>query len=191
MEATACFSPLVGKFDELNSGVAQWLDLPRRSASVSPSFYLITAPTWASNRIYSVRTDGSGLRIEVDSGLFEKGTKYTAPNVSPDGRRLVFDLMPTSNNDYNRSRLIVVDLDGDSKGDLEDLDYGKSPRWSPDGKQITFAVHAGNPKEFEPGVWVMNADGTNAVRVGDGAWPHWTRDGQSLGSTTNEVRGAK
>ena len=143
-------------------------------------FSLFMAPTWAANRIYSVRTDGSELRIEVDSDLFEKGTKYTAPNVSPDGKRLIFDLMSGSNNEYNQSRMIVLDIDGDSKGHLEDLDYGKSPRWSPDGRRITFAVHEGNPKGFEPGVWVMNADGSNPVRVGDGAWPHWTRDGRSL-----------
>jgi TolB protein len=110
----------------------------------------------------------------------DKQTKFTAPNVSPDGNRLLFDLVPSSNGDYDQSRLMVLDIAGESKGSLDDLDYGKSPRWSPDGKRITFAVHPGNPKNFEPGVWVMDADGSNLTRVADGSWPHWSRDGRSL-----------
>ena len=45
------------------------------------------------------------------------------------------------------------------------------PCWSPDGKRIIYS-------DFEKGtLWVMNADGSGQVELGEGGSPHWSPNG--------------
>jgi TolB protein len=44
------------------------------------------------------------------------------------------------------------------------------PRWSPDGSKIAFTQLTPNGAQH---IWVMNADGTAAKRLGPGVEPHW------------------
>lgn len=136
----------------------------------------------ATDCIYSVNKDGTDLRVEVDRRRMDQKLKFSAPHHSADGRRLIFDATPFKEQDFDftMTKLYVLDTAGSSKGDLVDLDYGKSGRWSPDGKSIAFSVYDQNPKGFQPGIWVMTAAGTDAKWIADGRWPQWTPDGKSV-----------
>jgi len=99
------------------------------------------------------------------------------------GGTLVFqsDLRAPDNPD-SRSHIFSIDL---ASGSIRQLSSGRnhhdmSPRWSPDGRRIAF-------KSSRSGNWdiyVMNADGTNVVRVTDSPAndhdPVWMPDGQSV-----------
>ena len=132
--------------------------------------------------LYSIGLDGSGLKIEVEAGFDPELKVYGSPDVSPDGERVVFDA-------YERvgfarfARILVLHCAGDSKGQIDDFDCGNCPVWSPDGQKIAFEVCAMNPLSLEPGVWMMNADGTEPERLSDGEQPRWFPDGKSVIST--------
>jgi len=69
----------------------------------------------------------------------------------------------------------TINVDG---SDLQRITNGIDPVWSPDGEQIAF-VRWEDPR----GVWVVNADGSNAHRVFDWSetrYPSWSPDGQSI-----------
>jgi TolB protein len=82
------------------------------------------------------------------------------------------------------TRLFVLDLATatirrvGSAGDWLD----EEPRWSPDGARIAFSSSRGQKGNLD--IFVMNADGSNLVRLTDHAAPEqgpvWAADGQSL-----------
>jgi Tol biopolymer transport system component len=48
------------------------------------------------------------------------------------------------------------------------------PSWSPDGKRIVYS-------DYEKGtLWIMNADGSGKVELGEGSAPHWSPDGRQI-----------
>ena len=86
-------------------------------------------------------------------------------------------------NPEGRSRIYTLDL---SKGVVTLLTHGSNyrdedPRWSPDGAKIAFKSNRANGAYD---IYVMNADGSNPVRITDHAAndhdPAWMPDGQSL-----------
>lgn len=55
------------------------------------------------------------------------------------------------------------------------------PAWSPDGRRLAFAQPLpGHRYADTPGVFVANADGSDAVQVGEGYDPSWSPDGKEL-----------
>jgi hypothetical protein len=69
----------------------------------------------------------------------------------------------------------TVNVDGSG---LQRITNGIDPVWSPDGQQIAF-VRWDDPR----GVWVVNADGSNAHRIFDWSetrYPSWSPDGQEI-----------
>lgn len=129
--------------------------------------------------LYSVRIDGTGLRVEVPAEVYREYAHFGSPDVSPDGGRLLFDAAPLSEN-FSQSKILMMGIAGESKGEIIELDCGNCPVWSPDGKQFTFSVYPGNPRDFAPGSWIINADGSNPTWIAEGYLPRWTPDGKSL-----------
>ena len=69
----------------------------------------------------------------------------------------------------------TINADG---GGLQPVTNGIDPVWSPDGEQIAFVSW-----EEPRGVWLVNADGSNAYRVFDWSeirYPSWAPDGQEI-----------
>ena len=58
----------------------------------------------------------------------------------------------------------------------------EEPAWSPDGRRIAFSSTRGGGTNLD--IWVMNADGTNPIRLTDHPAPEqdpaWAHDGKSL-----------
>jgi Tol biopolymer transport system component len=110
--------------------------------------------------------------------FFSDGGLNTEPAISPNGQRVAWR---GANN-----HIVVMDRDGSGHRILTSCGYNSDPSWSPDGQRI--AYHS-NCTGLNSDVWVMNADGTNPVRVttdpaSDGT-PVWSPDGQWIAFSTN------
>jgi TolB protein len=81
------------------------------------------------------------------------------------------------------TRIIVVEDDGTDARRVTGAQRGRSPvlpKWSPDGQKIAFVRYnpAGGPGAVQ--AYVVNADGSDERRLGEGTLPQWTNDGRSV-----------
>jgi hypothetical protein len=117
-------------------------------------------------QIFVMSPDGSG-----QTPLTDLTSNSSGPAWSPDGSRIAFS------SDRSGAREIwVMNADGSSPVRVTTSPAGgfsNQPAWSPDGSRIAFTQASGPPVQgfFPADVWVMNADGSNLVRL--------TSDGQS------------
>lgn len=167
---------------------------------LTPDGYSDRSPSWSpdgtqialqSNRfggtdnIYRMNADGTGM-VPLTSSQFPSSN--TDPAWSPDGTRILF----VSNQGSERRREIWimnaggsdlmklttnVQLGSDSQGAVYSQDL--SPAWSPDGAKIVFS--STRDGLANPEIYLMNADGTNQVRLtnslAEDRDPVWSRDG--------------
>jgi serine/threonine protein kinase len=108
-------------------------------------------------------------------------TQVTPPNagsdsygdVSPDGRSLVF-----ARTENNVSHIYAAPTDGSGAARRVLEAPGTVPRWSPDGKWISFSPNRG----FSSGVFIVHPDGTGLRRLTEnGGWAVWWPDGEQIG----------
>ena len=94
-------------------------------------------------------------------------------DVSPDGKHIAFDML---------GDIYIMDVKGgDAKILREGLPFEVQPRFSPDGKTISFTSDAGGGDN----IWTMNIDGTNAKQITTENFrllnnAVWTTDGNYL-----------
>lgn len=117
-----------------------------------------------------------------DEQLLTHGTRDYGSDWSPDGSKIVYDSESGSGYD-----IVVSNADG---SDPVTIAAGEDPAWSPDGSRIAHAGDSGS-------IWVVNADGSDAHAVTDGAAagtgtgqnaafdrnPVWSPDGHSIAYT--------
>ncbi|MCA8955692.1 MAG: PD40 domain-containing protein [Planctomycetes bacterium] len=119
---------------------------------------------WQTDKVH-----GPSKRIEIS---VEQGT-WMNLDVSPDGKRIVFDLL---------GDIFTVPIaGGEATALLTGPAFTVQPRFSPDGKRIAFTSDAGGGDNL----WVMDADGSNARQVTQESFrllnnPAWTPDGKYL-----------
>jgi Tol biopolymer transport system component/DNA-binding winged helix-turn-helix (wHTH) protein len=103
------------------------------------------------------------------------GGQNAGPQVSPDGKRLVFMSDRAGGMD-----IWVSERDGTNPIQLTAVGTAGSPRWSPDGKTIAFDVGLGLDWQLPRAIFVVNADGgTPRPLVQDrfnNVAPSWSRD---------------
>ncbi|MEV1289072.1 amidohydrolase family protein [Micromonospora sp. NPDC049679] len=92
--------------------------------------------------------------------------------VSPDGRRLVLDLV---------TAIWVLDArGGDARRLTDDLQDATRPRWSPDGSDIVFQSY----RDGNYHLWAIRPDGSGLRQLTSGRYdhrePHFTPDGRGL-----------
>lgn len=94
-------------------------------------------------------------------------------DVSPDGKTIVFDLL---------GDIYKLDINGGKATILrEGLPFEIQPRFSPDGKHISFTSDAGGGDN----IWIMNSDGSDAKQITKESFrllnnAIWTPDGNYL-----------
>ncbi|MDT0559476.1 amidohydrolase family protein [Ichthyenterobacterium sp. W332] len=91
--------------------------------------------------------DFTELKLNTDEGT------WMNLDVSPDGSKIVFDLLGDI--------YIMNSTGGKAKVLREGLAFEIQPRFSPDGKQISFTSDAGGGDN----IWVMNSDGSDAKQI--------------------------
>ncbi len=92
---------------------------------------------------------------------------------SYDGGRILFDATPWT--EWTLSRLKSIEVDA-GRLTFRDLGLGNSPTFSPAGDRIAFLLNSG----AEPGVWMMNADGSERRPLGDYGRPRWSPDSRQF-----------
>jgi len=94
-------------------------------------------------------------------------------DVSPDGKSIVFDLL---------GDIYIMDINGGNASILrEGLPFEIQPRFSPNGKQISFTSDAGGGDN----IWIMNSDGSEPKQITKESFrllnnAIWTPDGNYL-----------
>ena len=118
------------------------------------------------------------------------------PGWSPDGERIVFMKQGGSSEAVQGipvNEIYITDADGSHQNRLTRGAGDAHPAFSPDGTKIAFVSR----RDSDPGIYVMNADGTNVEKLADGATdnttPSWSPDGErvvfgSEGALGTEIR---
>lgn len=119
------------------------------------------------------------------------------PQISPDGERVAFVVTEPGNPDHPdrppNQDIWMVATDGKTPPQKYAASEKKetTPRWSPDGRRLTFISDRGEskgedkePEPLKPQVWIMPADGGEAqpltsLKGGVAAYT-WSRDGKTL-----------
>jgi TolB protein len=124
-------------------------------------------------QVYVMHPDGTRRRAIVKP---LRGTSYSAPRWSPEGKRIVYAAGRAS------GQLYVMRADGTRARrvthDRWDYNY---PAWSPTGRRIAFYRERGNGSGY--GIWAMNVNGTDPRRLTDipsDTSPTWSPDGSMI-----------
>jgi TolB protein len=129
-------------------------------------------------KVWLIAADGSGERALTDTLFFKTERPITW---MPDGRQVLY---------WNHSQvgwdIWAVKADGKEPQSLTRAKSGgcRSPAPSPDGKRIAFL------RDDPPGLYLMDADGTNQRRLTDKGFrdlpPSWSPNGKRLAYTVEE-----
>ena len=153
-------------------------------------------------RIYVSNTDGSILRsIPEGPAAYSFFEKDVAPDISPDGMRVVYSTYRYSTgplwNRVHSYEIATSRLDGTDPQRLTEDEYGDiNPFWSPDGTRIAFLSIRGQGPGFK--VYSMAADGSDVrrltpvepVELGTTyvSRPAWSPDGGSIAFVGSTIR---
>jgi TolB protein len=144
-------------------------------------------------RIFTVRSDGTGLRdFDGCQGreLPPRCAEVFAPAISPSGRQIAFVRATGRFSGDDRQGIYTMRTDGSHQrrvtlprtGTAQD----ESPQWSPDGRQIVFVRENITAKPVgKLAIFVVRADGSGERRITPwnmdaGYGPDWSPDGSRI-----------
>jgi Tol biopolymer transport system component len=138
---------------------------------------LVYASVTMTQDLEKVAFDPEAEEVAEQSVPITRGAYVSAPDVSPDGRWLVFQSWG------KQEDISVIEVDGTDRRQLtDDLPKDRRPRWSPDGARIAF--YSERSGKFEP--WVINRDGSGLRQLVESPpgisanFPVWSPDGSQL-----------
>lgn len=129
-----------------------------------------------ATEIYVVGVDGTDAHnISRNQGPADWG-----PSWSPDGSTIGWNTVRANGAGFG---LGLADPDGEDFRLVDPGVWVEYPAWSPDGTKIAFMSQTPEGTEnYE--IFVMNADGTNPIRLTDSrgpdGWPTWSPDGTQI-----------
>ena len=143
-------------------------------ASLAPDGQSVVYSSYLEPNVYEIYS------LALNDGSVEKLTDklgvLTGPEISPDGKSIVFARGNPTNGAY---QVMIMDRDGKDVKKIPQA-FGWDPTWSPDGKQILFAYGP------EGGVqlFVVNPNGKDLHQVTNlpaiRGRSDWSPDGQSI-----------
>jgi len=167
---------LINDFND-GTGEPAWSSDGRRIAFVSRRHQMYGES--GDLAVYVMNADGSGLARLTNSPAPDE-----YPAWSPDGTKLAFNRFTCMNADCTQQgyrAIYTVNVDGTGLTRLtQPVGIGDDewPTWSPDGTRIAFVRTVDS---LASDVYVMNADGSNLIRLTDGQHPvrtpSWSPDG--------------
>ncbi len=123
--------------------------------SLSPDGQSVVYSQYREDNVYEIYelnlADGVARRLTERLGV------VTAPEISPDGTRIVFVRWTPASDQY---QIWVMNRDGGEPHRLPQAS-GWDPTWSPDGRQILFAADLDGSNQL----YVMNADGSRGTQL--------------------------
>lgn len=180
---------------------------PGKNGRIAFRRFLNAEMTWGA--VFTIKPDGSGERqiTHPPQGFVDRN-----PDVSPNGRRIVFEREGVDcGPDCIYDEVFVVNADGSNLTQLTHNPPGTacesggfcngSPAWSPDGTQIAFNRASGPVRHDlieNVGIYVMNADGSRVRQItqktdpalGEDSDPQWSPDGRKIVFQRRNVRTA-
>jgi Tol biopolymer transport system component len=145
-------------------------DQPTWSPDGREIAFVTCAPGSGFTAIGVVNADGSGFHFLLTTTNFNA---IYHPSWSPDGTTIAYTHLDTGGIPH------IVTTSATGGGGETELGLGYDPAWSPDGTKLAFDHPSG---ENDTGIWVMNADGSNPVRLtsSEDARPAWSPDGTKI-----------
>jgi len=136
---------------------ARLLPFPRLLASV----LVLLTPLPSQRALAQTR------HIELND--FAKITSVSDPQISPDGKTVVFVVArPNVEQDRIDREFVLIDI---ATGAQHVLTYDRkgvgSPRWSPSGDRLAFVAADGSGKDAKPQVFVLPMTGGEARKITD------------------------
>jgi Tol biopolymer transport system component len=111
--------------------------------------------------LWMINADGTGLKdVTKEPFVNGDGPADTTPQVSPNGKRIVFNrCFPDQ-----PCAVATVNINGSNLRQLTDnaLFDSQHPNWSPDSKQVVFTMH---PANGGADIGIMNADGSGLAQL--------------------------
>ena len=130
----------------------------------------------AEGGLFLMRADGSGRRRV----WFSTEDAVMCPSWSPDGSKIAFHKL------YANQIFVVAIGTGEERQLTTGPDQNQCPIWSPDGRRIAFIRIPVGATGYA--LFVMNADGTNATRLGSGTFVadrgSWSPDGKLIAASS-------
>jgi dipeptidyl aminopeptidase/acylaminoacyl peptidase len=159
---------------------ARLLPFPRLLASV----LVLLTPLPSQRALAQTR------HIELND--FAKITSVSDPQISPDGKTVVFVVArPNVEQDRIDREFVLIDI---ATGAQHVLTYDRkgvgSPRWSPSGDRLAFVAADGSGKDAKPQVFVLPMTGGEARKITDA--PNgieqlaWRPDGKEIAYVTSD-----
>jgi len=133
--------------------------------------------------IYRMEVSDTTVSKNPPAKLIASTRNDDAPQISPDGRRVVF-----TSDRSGKFEIWTCDIDGTNIVQLTSLNkYAGTPRWSPDGKQIAFDFF----EERRGQIYVISAEGglPRPITTGDfdNVVPSWSRNGKGIYFSSNRT----
>lgn len=139
------------------------------------------------SNIFVMNTDGTEETRVTKGRAFDRSATF-----SPDGKKIVFDSdLDTGkgvDNPEGDSEIFSVGVDGAGLTQLtKNAESDFQPDFSPDGKKIAFVSR----RDFAPGIYTMNSDGTKQKKVSRGPAvvfqsPSFSPDGERIAFVSDQ-----